>query len=117
MLFRSRLRMHKEGLVRIKTSGKIAHNDLVAHLEKHGYVRAGLTNGLFKHKTHNISFTLVVDDFGIKYTSKEDIAHLIKIMQLKYKFKVNFEAEQYIGINMIWDYNRRKVWCSMDGYV
>ena len=102
---------------KLKQAGKIAHDNLVQHLHKHGYVKAGHTNGLFKHITRDISFTLVVDDFGIKYTSKEDIAHLIKIMQLKYKFKVNFEAEQYIGINMIWDYNRREVRCSMDGYV
>ena len=101
----------------LKQAGKIAHDDLVEHLAKHGYVRAGYTDGLFKHKTRDISFTLVVDDFGIKYTSKKDIKHLISVMQLKYKFKVDFDAKQYIGINLVWDYNRRTVYCSMRDYI
>merc|ERR1712177_62617 len=33
----------------LKQGGKIAHDDLVQHLEKHGYIRAGTTDGLFKH--------------------------------------------------------------------
>ena len=49
----------------LQQAGKIANEDLVAHLEKHGYVPAGHTYGLFKHRTRNISFTLVVDDYGI----------------------------------------------------
>ena len=84
----------------MKQAGKIAHNDLVKHLEKHGYIRAGNTEDLFKHKTRDITFTLVVNDFGIKYVRNEDIQHLIKIMQLKYTFKVDFDSEQYIGIHM-----------------
>ena len=38
-------------------------------------------------------------------------------MQLKYKFKVDFDAKQYIGINLVWDYNRRTVCCSMKDYI
>lgn len=60
----------------LKQGGKIAHDDLVEHLKKYGYVRSGTTNGLFKHITRQISFTLVVDDFGIKYEKKEDNDHL-----------------------------------------
>ena len=50
----------------LKQAGKIAHDDLVAHLKTHGYKEA-ITQGLFLHETRPISFTLVVDDFGIKY--------------------------------------------------
>ena len=51
----------------LKQSGKIAHDDLVQHLAKHGYVQAENTDG-FVHGLRDISFTLVVDDFGIMYT-------------------------------------------------
>ena len=84
----------------IKQSGKIVHDDLVAHLEQFGYVPAGFTDGLFVHKTRKISFTLVVDDFGIKYHRQEDVEHLIKAMRSKYTFKVDYQAKQYIGIHL-----------------
>ena len=61
--------------------------------QKHGYVQANNTDGLFNHVTRDISFTLVVDDFGIKYINKVDIQHLIKVMQEKYTFKVEFNAK------------------------
>ena len=91
----------------LKQGGKIANDDLVEHLKKHGYVRAGTTDGLFKHVTRDISFTLMVDDFGIAYKQDEDVLHLIKIMREKYTFKVDFHAKQYIGINLEWDYEKR----------
>ena len=77
--------------------------NLVAHLNKHGYVQADKIDGFFKHITRDISFTLVVDDFGIKYFNNDDVQHLIKIMQEKYTFKVYFNAKQYISIDLKWD--------------
>ena len=56
------------------------------------------TEGLFLHKTRDISFTLVVDDFGIKYTKQADVDHLVAAVWEKYPFKVNWDAKQYIGI-------------------
>ena len=84
----------------LNQSGKIAHDNLVNHLNKHDYVQAEYTDGLFVHKLWDILFTLVVDDFGIKYTNKKDVGHLISIMRSKYKFKVDFDAKQYIGIHL-----------------
>ena len=101
----------------LKQSGKIAHDDLVDHLKTAGYHKTA-TEGLFKHETRNIAFTLVVDDFAIKYTNKEDAEHLISCIQAKYKkFKVDWDAKQYIGINLKWDHQEHTVELSMDGYV
>ena len=77
----------------LEQSGKIAHNNLVQQLNKYDHVQAEHTDGLFVHKLGGISFTLVVDNFGIKYTNTDDINHLISIMRSKYKFKVNFAAK------------------------
>ena len=101
----------------LKQGGKIAHDDIVNHLKKHGYVLAGVTDGLFKQVTCDISFTLLVDNFGIKYTREEDVRHLIKIMRKKYSFKVDFNSKQYIGIHLDWDYDKRELKCSMKVYV
>ena len=99
----------------LKQSGRIAHDDLVDHLTKAGYYKAR-TEGLFLHKTRDIAFSLVVDDFAIKYTDKADADHLIEHIQKKYKFKVDWDAEQYIGINLKWNYKEGKVILSMEGY-
>jgi hypothetical protein len=43
---------------------------LVKHLKASDYIQYANTFSLFRHKTRDISlFTLVVDDFGIMYTS------------------------------------------------
>ena len=100
----------------LKQSGKIAHDDLVEHLAKAGYIKAK-TEGPFVHKTNNIAFTLVADDFACRYDDIQDAEHLITHIQKRYKFKVDWEAKQYIGINLQWNYKTREVELSMDGYV
>ena len=57
------------------------HGNLVEYLKKYGYERAAQTEGFFKHHTRDITFTLVVDNFGIKYTKQADVDHLIKAVQ------------------------------------
>jgi hypothetical protein len=101
----------------LKQSGRIAHDDLVAHLKKFGYVKAKRTEGLFVHKTRNISFTLVVDDFGIKFNKQEDLEHLTAAIREKYPLKVDYDGKQYVGITLDWNYETRELICSMPGYV
>ena len=72
---------------------------------------------LFKHIVCNILFTLVVDDFGIKYTNTADVHCIITIMQEKYTLKVDFNAKQYIGIHPDFNYTKCELICSMKGYV
>ena len=101
----------------LKQAGKIAHDDLVQRLAAGGYKKAALVEGYFYHETRSISFTLVVDDFLIKYVKDEDLAHLRATIDAHYTFKVDEEAKQYVGIHLKWDYGKRTVRLSMDGYV
>ena len=73
--------------------------------------------GLFKHETRTISFTLVVDDFGIKWTNKDDLDHLLNSLEKKYSMKVDMDAKQYVGIDLQWDYDKRELVCSTDEYI
>ena len=52
----------------IKQAGLIANVRLTAHLAKYGYAPTPRTPGLWRHHTCNISFCLVIDDFGVKYS-------------------------------------------------
>ena len=65
----------------------------------------------------NISFTLVVDDFGIKYTGKANLDHLMVILRTKYEMTLDLDAKQYVGIDLSWDYCQRELICSMDSYI
>ena len=50
----------------------ISNDELMKHLAKHGYHPTPLIPDLWKHNTHPINFTLIVDDFAIKYSNKVD---------------------------------------------
>ena len=50
----------------IVQAGIIAHTALKRHLQPFGYEPAPITPGLWRHNKNGITFTLVVDNFGIK---------------------------------------------------
>jgi hypothetical protein len=58
-------------------AGSLGHDLLTQHLNDEGYFQSKIVPGFWKHKTKPIQFVLVVDNFGIKYLKKEDLAHLI----------------------------------------
>jgi hypothetical protein len=101
----------------LKESGFIANQELKVVLTKQGYIPSKFTPGLFTHKTRKIAFSLVVDDFGVKYEKKEDMDHLFKTLGDRYPNKVDLKAEFYLGITIKWDYNNRTAKLSMPGYV
>ena len=57
--------------------GILANKLLRRRLLPHGYSKCTNTPGLWKHEWQPILFTLVVDDFGIKYVGKEHVEHLL----------------------------------------
>jgi hypothetical protein len=50
-------------------------------LNKEGYFQSQIVPGFWKHKANRIQFMLVVDNFGIKYLKKEDLDHLIQLLE------------------------------------
>ena len=51
-------------------SGQISHDALVKNLEHYGYRPLRKTLALWTHGRRTINFTLIVDDFGVKYLVK-----------------------------------------------
>ena len=70
-------------------AGRLAHNNLVAHLAPYNYAPVTFTPSLWVNKQNSIMFTLVVDDFGVKYTSDINLHHLINTLESKYTIIVN----------------------------
>jgi hypothetical protein len=108
--------IHK-GMYGLSQAGRIANDALVLHLAKHGYLQSKMIPGLFHHESRPVSFCLVVDDFGIKYVGKENAEHLINALKSKYTITIDWEAKQFCGINLTWDYKNRTVDMDMPDYV
>ncbi|KAL7486035.1 hypothetical protein ACHAW6_011634, partial [Cyclotella cf. meneghiniana] len=60
-----------------------------------GYYKVAHTPGLWQHISQSISFTLVVDDFGIKYVSKEHPNHLLNALKEHYTFDIDWNGKLY----------------------
>jgi hypothetical protein len=95
----------------------IVQDLLQAHLAKVGYHQSKIIPGLWTHITRKTCFTLVVDDFAIKYTSTEDAQHLIDTVKQDYTITIDWDATKYIGLTLEWDYKNRKVYIHMPGYI
>ena len=98
-------------------AGLLAQELLEKRFGEHGYPQSKIIAGLWKHKTNNVTFILVVDDFGVKYIRKGDVDHLISILKKSYDITEDWTGTKYIGLTLDWDYSRGKVHLSMLGYI
>ena len=107
----------RRGCYGLPQSGILANKLLKTRMAKHGYFEVTHTPGLWKHVSRPIQFTLVVDDFGIKYVGDEHFEHLINALKEHYDVTIDKEGTLYCGITLEWDYSRRTLDISMPGYV
>lgn len=106
-----------KGMYGLPQAGILANKKLVKYLRPFGYIPVPLTPGLWKHVTKPISFTLIVDDFGVKYTDKSDVLHLISALEQQYQITQDWTSKRYSGMSLKWDYKNRSVQVSMPGYI
>ncbi len=92
-------------------AGILAHKCLRQKLAPFG------NPGLLHHNTRPILFTLVVDNFGIKYVNADNVQHLIASIQKNYSLTKDWKGALYCGIKLEWDYINRTVDTLMPGYV
>ena len=98
-------------------AGLIAQKCINAHLLKFGYYKCKYTPMAYDHKTRTITFTFVVDDFGINYNTKEDATHLLNCLRSLYDIIIYCTYTLYIGLTLRWDYIQRIVCLSIPGYI
>ncbi len=108
----------RKGIYGLKQAGKLAQDRLIMHLAKHGYSQCVSTPCLFRHKSNGVAFTLVVDDFLIKYSNREAADHLLAALRELYILKDDFATTQkYVGITLSHNMSRKTIHMSMPGYV
>ena len=107
----------RKGMYGLPQAGIIAQELLEKRLEAHGYYQSPIVHGLWLHKWRPIQFSLVVDDFGVKYVGEEHAQHLVGILKNHYKLTEDWEGGKYIGIDLEWDYVKRQVHLHMPDYI
>ena len=60
----------------IQQAGALANKQLKKLIAPDGYYEVAHTPGLWRHATRPIQFSLVVDNFGVKYVGKQHVEHL-----------------------------------------
>ena len=106
----------RKGMYGLPHAGIIAQKLLEERLNKAGYYQSEKTPGFWKHEWRPVAFSLIVDDFGIKYVGDQHAKHLIKVLEDHYTVTQDWKAELYSGITLDWDYHQRQVHLSMPGY-
>jgi hypothetical protein len=107
----------RRGMYGLPQAGIIAQDLLTKRLHQAGYRQSKVTPGYWRHEWRPISFTLVVDDFGVKYINKTDVEHLTSVLNQDYEIDLDWDGTRYLGLTLDWDYKLRKVHLSMPGYI
>ena len=94
-------------------AGLLAQQRPITHLASEGYHQTD-TTCLFRHVTNGAVFSLVVDDFGVKYTNMDGVNHLI---QTASTITVDWTGSKYLGFSIDFDQRHRTVTLSMPGYI
>ena len=94
----------QKGMYGLPQAGILANKLLKKRLAKKGYFELPHTPGLWKHDSRPVVFTLVVDDFGVKYVGEQHARHLIQSIKKDYAVEVDWECGLYCGVKLTWDY-------------
>ena len=89
-----------KGMPGLKQAGRIANDQLTAHLAHFGFAPVHRTPALRKHNTKPIISSLFVDDFGVKYIGKENANHLIQALQKLYTISIDWTGSLFCGLTI-----------------
>jgi hypothetical protein len=74
----------------LRQAGLLSNQLLQKRLAPFGYCPARHTPGLWLHKSRPISFSLIVDDFAVKYMGKQYAAHLWNALLRSYELTTDW---------------------------
>jgi hypothetical protein len=84
---------NQKGNVRLKQAGLLANQKLQKRLAPFGYYPARHTPGLWLHKTRQIAFSVIVDDFAVKYVVNHHADHLGDALLRSYELTADWEGK------------------------
>eukprot|EP00957_Ditylum_brightwellii_P086500 6581706-Ditylum_brightwellii.AAC.1 len=90
----------EKGMCSLPQAGILANKLHTECLAVHGYRPWKHTAGLWKHEWHPIMFTLVINDFVIKYQGKKHVKHLLDVLKQHYEVTEDWSGTRYCGITI-----------------
>jgi hypothetical protein len=106
----------QKGMYGLPQAGILTNELLQRNIAKDNYRLTTHTHGLWTHDTRPISFSLVVDEFGVKYVGREHAEHLMACIRKNYNISSDWNGGAYCGLTLDWDYKKCTVDLSMPGY-
>ena len=64
-----------------------------------------------------MQFTLVVDNFGVKYVGGKHALHIKQTLEENYTVTTEWDGKRYIGITLDWYYKQIQVHISLPSYI
>ncbi len=89
-----------QGMYRLPQSGIILQELLAKRLQEHRYSQSKTTPGLWTHEWRPISFSLIINDFGVKYVGEKHAQHLLQMVQKYYQCSFEQEGKRYCGLTI-----------------
>lgn len=93
------IRVEKD-MYSLTQAGKIANKLSEKRLKKFGYTQLTVVPDFWKHEWRCVSFTLVVDNFGVKYLGEQHMNHLFTALRKFYVVDKNKKRDKYCGITL-----------------
>ena len=87
-----------------KQVDRITQYRLIQQLALFGYHPVARTLSLWQHATNFVQFALVVDNFGVKYTSETDFNYLIASLNRLYTTTVDRIDSKFLSTTLDWCY-------------
>jgi hypothetical protein len=88
----------RKGMYGLKQAGLLANQLLQTRVAPFAYYPARHTPGLWLHKTRPIAFSLIVDNFAVKYVGKQHADHLRNTLLKSYELTTDWAAKVYSGM-------------------
>ena len=107
----------RKGVPGLKQADRISNGRITNHLQNYGYAPCPSTPALWRHNTLPIIFTIVFDNFSVKYTGKHNADHLMNALCALYTITVKQTGSLYCWLNLTCDYARGHVNISMPDYI
>ena len=101
----------------LKQAALLAYEYLKNLLASYEYYLIPGTIALWEYKTRLTKFCLCIDDFGIKYWSKEDMDYLCNTIRVNFKYTDDPEEKNYYGLMLDQHYNLGFINIFMPKYI
>jgi hypothetical protein len=89
----------RKGMPGLKQAGRIANDRRQKHQAKFGHSPIPCTPSLWQHNSRPVTFSLVVDDFGIKHVGQAHADHLIHALQQLYQISIDWTGLAAVALD------------------